>query len=143
MSRWDEIDYPVLRAIHQHEMEMIDLGRSPDISGEMITGASGIQGPTLGNSLMKLWSDDLIQAWGTRGIEVNVIKGVTAEGLRALNEWPSTHTMVEALPEVLAELSKHVDSEEDRSLLTRVGNILEHVAAATISATIAQVTGLR
>lgn len=147
ISRWNKWDYPVLKAIYELEYQKLILpyvGRAIAITEKQIAQKSGVYLGDLGMALRMLANDGLIRAVrDPRDGHVLDVAGVTPDGLRRLNEWPSGDTLADVFPELLKALADRASDAQEKTILSRAGDVLENVASATIAALIAEVTGLR
>jgi len=145
MSRWDEYDEPVLRAIYQLKKEAIDKGgRVGDfMDGAAIAERSGVAGSRLADSLLKLADDGLIIGAPDGLREAIVPQRITPEGLRALREWPGSETLADMLPALLEALAERTDDPEQKTWLQRAADVAQSVTAATLAAVVQEVSGLR
>jgi len=145
MGRWDEYDEPVLRALFELKEEALDAGEHPGsfIDGSAIAERSGLPPGRVIDSLLGLQEAGLIDAAGGGLTEVVMPRGLTAEGFRALREWPGSETLAEVLPALLEALAERTDDPERKTLLHRAAEVAQSVTAAMIAAAVQEVTGLR
>lgn len=137
MSRWDQIDAKVLRAIH----ELAD-GRYLD--GPEIADRAGVDPGEIYRSAELLEADGLIDAEFAFGGTV-AIRQLTPAGLRALREWPGGESVAEVLPELLARLADQLEAQGDTErsgLLKRSADVVQSVSTAVVAALLKETLGL-
>lgn len=143
MGRWEEVDEKVLRAVFELKEEALAAGAGvmTSVDERDIAARSGIRGGQLMDSLGKLSSDRLIEAVEV-GFESVVPLGVTASGLRALEEWPSAETITAILPDLLRALADRVGEGKPRKSLLKAAEATSKLSAQTVATAMEEVARL-
>lgn len=140
-SHWEFVDLPLLRAIHEMELEkrtegthgkyfdIFEAGERAELSGPDTLAAF----ENLRDAAFVEFRNPL-PGWQVRRL--------TPAGLEALGEWPSGDQLSAALPRLLEAIAAHVDDEESSGVLKRGADVIQGVATATIAGVVRQVIGL-
>ena len=67
---------------------------------------------------------------------------VNPPGYVKLGEWPSTDSLAEILPDLLAALAEQESDSDRKAALDRVADIMTGTATGTLTALIRQLTGM-
>lgn len=141
MSRWGEIDGPVLRAIWGE----FEADTRPRVTHESIAAVTGIPIGEVVRSLRLLDEDGLIRVSFTMGGPNGGarVTDVTSHGMRRLGEWPSTDSVADILPALLTSLANdEAQTDDERSALRRAADFAQSVGVNVISAVIRREMGI-
>lgn len=141
VSRWDDTERPILRAIYQIEQQADSPGK---LDNARIADLAGVDYAQLILSLGYLANDRLIRAIDAATSEGPdyVVEGITGDGLRAIGEWPSNDQLAKIFPDVLNELAAQSEDEDRATILRRAGNVVEGIATTTLATLVKSLNGL-
>lgn len=143
-THWERIDWPVLKAIWELELEQRESRRRGRgfIDGSEIEERSGVSSANVSAALDNLGRAGLVDDDGLTLAETHLVRGVTPTGLQALGEWPTGDALADVLPELLALVADRTEDDDQAAVLKRGADILQGVATGTLAAILRQVLGL-
>ena len=130
MSRWNDIDRIVLKAIYR----LAEASDAPNLDKRQIAELADVDIDQLDQSLGYLAADRLIQvidASGRDGPDY-MVEGVTPEGLRAIGEWPTDERLAQILSDILKELAVQADDPDQANVLEKAGGIIGNIPTPTL-----------